>query len=212
MLSVDVKHSQHLTESLEQYVKGDLLEGPNAYHCEKCNKKIDAVKRTCIKKLPKILAIQLKRFDYDWEREIAVKSNEYFEFPRELDMEPYTVKGVARVEQELLKQQQKNKAQQKKENSDTNSKSDINDSDNLKSSESDCLANTEQANTSSDEDDEEDEASTLYSNHYKLVGIVVHSGQANGGHYYSFIQNKLSCDEEESDSDFNSNNENENNW
>ena len=25
---------------------------------------------------------------------------------------------------------------------------------------------------------------------YKLVGIIVHSGQANGGHYYSFVQNK----------------------
>ncbi len=62
LLSVDVKHSHRLSESLEQYVKGDLLEGPNAYHCEKCNKKIDAVKRTCIKKLPIILAIQLKRF------------------------------------------------------------------------------------------------------------------------------------------------------
>ncbi len=30
----------------------------------------------------------------------------------------------------------------------------------------------------------------VYSNSYRLVGIVVHSGQANGGHYYSFIQNK----------------------
>ncbi len=107
LLSVDVKHSQKLSESLEQYVKGDLLEGPNAYHCEKCNKKIDAVKRTCIRKLPKVLAIQLKRFDYDWEREIAVKSNEYFEFPRELDMEPYTVKGIARIDREMVKQQQK---------------------------------------------------------------------------------------------------------
>ena len=25
---------------------------------------------------------------------------------------------------------------------------------------------------------------------YKLVGIIVHKGQANGGHYYSFIQQK----------------------
>lgn len=25
---------------------------------------------------------------------------------------------------------------------------------------------------------------------YKLVGIIVHMGQANGGHYYSFIQQK----------------------
>lgn len=28
---------------------------------------------------------------------------------------------------------------------------------------------------------------------YKLVGIIVHSGQANGGHYYSFVQHKYVC-------------------
>ena len=28
------------------------------------------------------------------------------------------------------------------------------------------------------------------STRYKLVGIIVHKGQANGGHYYSFIQQK----------------------
>ncbi len=27
-------------ESLDSYVKGDLLEGANAYHCEKCSKKV----------------------------------------------------------------------------------------------------------------------------------------------------------------------------
>ncbi len=32
--------------------------------------------------------------------------------------------------------------------------------------------------------------STNGDTHYKLVGIIVHSGQANGGHYYSFVQNK----------------------
>ena len=26
--------------------------------------------------------------------------------------------------------------------------------------------------------------------HYELVGIVVHSGQANAGHYYSFIRDR----------------------
>ena len=36
------------------------------------------------------------RFDYDFERDAAVKFNDYFEFPRELDMEPYTVAGLAR--------------------------------------------------------------------------------------------------------------------
>ena len=118
LLSVDIRHSQNLKESLEQYVIGELLDGPNAYFCEKCNKKVkeiiyccccfifyssfyskvDTVKRTCFKKLPPILAIQLKRFDYDWERETPIKFNDYFEFPRELDMEPYTVQGLAKAE------------------------------------------------------------------------------------------------------------------
>ena len=29
---------------------------------------VDTVKRMCVKRLPKVLVIQLKRFDYDWER------------------------------------------------------------------------------------------------------------------------------------------------
>lgn len=135
-LNVDIRNHQNLLESLEQYVKGDLLEGANAYHCEKCNKKVDTVKRLVINKLPKILAIQLKRFDYDWERECAIKFNDYFEFPREFDMEPYTVQGLAKIEGEII-----------------------------------------------DADCDEKEQSTKY----KLVGVVVHSGQASGGHYYSYI-------------------------
>lgn len=59
---------------------------------------VDTVKRMCVKKLPKMLAIQLKRFDYDWERDCPIKFNDYFEFPREIDMEPYTVYGLAKIE------------------------------------------------------------------------------------------------------------------
>ena len=39
-LNIDIRNHHNLLESLEQYVKGDLLEGANAYHCEKCNKKV----------------------------------------------------------------------------------------------------------------------------------------------------------------------------
>lgn len=59
------------------------------------------MKRMCVKKLPKMLAIQLKRFDYDWERECPIKFNDYFEFPREIDMEPYTVYGLSKMEGRL---------------------------------------------------------------------------------------------------------------
>lgn len=84
----------------------------------------------------------MKRFDYDWERETPIKFNDYFEFPRELDMEPYTVQGLAKAEGMSV----------------------------------------------IDETTDED-LSTI--TRYKLVGIIVHSGQANGGHYYSFVQQKF---------------------
>lgn len=39
-VSVDVAGHENLLESLESYVKGELLEGDNAYHCSKCNRKV----------------------------------------------------------------------------------------------------------------------------------------------------------------------------
>ncbi|XP_056902769.1 probable ubiquitin carboxyl-terminal hydrolase FAF-X isoform X3 [Takifugu flavidus] len=145
-LNVDIRNHQNLLDSMEQYVKGDLLEGANAYHCEKCNKKVDTVKRLLIKKLPPVLAIQLKRFDYDWERECAIKFNDYFEFPRELDMEPYTVAGVAKLEGD-----------------------DVNPENQVI------------------QQNEPSEPTPSGSSKYRLVGVLVHSGQASGGHYYSYI-------------------------
>ncbi len=38
-LSVTVKN-QTLQDSLDQYVKGELLDGDNAYFCEKCGEKV----------------------------------------------------------------------------------------------------------------------------------------------------------------------------
>ncbi|XP_026685344.1 LOW QUALITY PROTEIN: probable ubiquitin carboxyl-terminal hydrolase FAF-X, partial [Diaphorina citri] len=140
VISVDIRNQCSLLDSLEQYVKGELLEGADAYMCDKCSKKVVTVKRLCVKKLPPILGIQLKRFEYDFERLCAIKFNDYFEFPRHLDMEPYTVKGLAKIEGEMI------------------------------------------------EDEMESETSAGDScTKYKLTGIVVHSGQASGGHYYSYI-------------------------
>ncbi|XP_024944100.1 probable ubiquitin carboxyl-terminal hydrolase FAF-X isoform X6 [Cephus cinctus] len=138
VISVDIRNHSNLLDSLEQYVKGELLEGADAYHCDKCNKKVVTVKRLCVKKLPPILAIQLKRFEYDFERVCAIKFNDYFEFPRDLDMEPYTVSGLAKLEGEVI----------------------------------DC---------------DFEEANKGTCTKYQLSGIVVHSGQASGGHYYSYI-------------------------
>lgn len=50
--------------------------------------------------------------------------------------------------------------------------------------------NEEMTKADEEEEGEDPSISSIYSTKYRLVGIVVHSGQANGGHYYSFIQNR----------------------
>lgn len=41
VFSVDIRNHSSLTDSLEQYVKGEILEGTDAYHCDKCDKKVN---------------------------------------------------------------------------------------------------------------------------------------------------------------------------
>ncbi|KAG7304516.1 hypothetical protein JYU34_011466 [Plutella xylostella] len=138
VVSLDIRNMSRLQESLEAYVRGELLEGADAYHCDKCNKKVVTVKRLCLNKLPPVLVIQLKRFEYDFEKVCAIKFNDYFEFPRELDVEPYTAWGLAKAEGDESLWEGGEGAQTPETN-------------------------------------------------YQLSGIVVHSGQASGGHYYSYV-------------------------
>ena len=43
-----------------------------------------------------MLALHLKRFEFDFTREMHIKLNDRFEFPLELDMYPYTDKALAK--------------------------------------------------------------------------------------------------------------------
>ena len=64
-----------------------MLEGENAYFCEKCNEKVDTLKRICLKKLPNHLMIVLKRFEFDFDNMVKLKINDYCEFPENLNLE-----------------------------------------------------------------------------------------------------------------------------
>ncbi|XP_022244007.1 ubiquitin carboxyl-terminal hydrolase 24-like [Limulus polyphemus] len=145
-LNLPVK-SHSLLDSLEQFVKGELLEGDNAYFCEKCGEKRNTIKRTCIKSFPRVLVIQLKRFEYDWEANRAIKFDDVFKFPWTLNITPYTVEGIQ---------------------------------------ERDVLSSSIQKN----EEELSSPATISNSAVYDLVGVVVHSGQANAGHYYSYIKER----------------------
>ena len=91
-----------------------------------------------------------RRFDFDWEQDIPVKLNNFFEFPRELDM--VRARGWCCCRPSHCVQGPYTK---------------------------DGLAYREQHGQAMPKQPE---------NTYVLSGIVVHSGQANGGHYYSFIR------------------------
>ena len=55
-----------IESSLAAFVKGVALEGDNAYFCDICGHKVDALKRTALAELPDSLMIALKRFDMDF--------------------------------------------------------------------------------------------------------------------------------------------------
>ena len=71
-LEADVRNNDNLHESFDQMCQGDELSGENAYHCATHDMKVTALKRTCIKRLPKTMVVQLKRFEHDWENDRPV--------------------------------------------------------------------------------------------------------------------------------------------
>ena len=89
-LGVPVKNKKTLQEGLDSFIAGDLLEQDNQYHCEKCDKKVDALKRTCLNEMPRYMITTLKRFDFDFDLMIRKKLNDYFEFQTEVDFSEYT--------------------------------------------------------------------------------------------------------------------------
>ena len=124
-LSLDVKHSKTLSESLSRFISGDSI---SDYHCDNCNKKVEITKRTLIERVPNILIAHLQRIVFNFDTFANEKINTRLEFPMTVDLYPYTKAGLA------------------------------------------------------------DPESTSTEFAYDLVGIVVHKGTAEMGHYYSFIK------------------------
>lgn len=63
-LSVDVEQNTSLSHCLQEFSSMEMLCGECKYYCETCRSKQEAEKRMRIKKLPKVLALHLKRFKF----------------------------------------------------------------------------------------------------------------------------------------------------
>jgi ubiquitin carboxyl-terminal hydrolase 9/24 len=120
----------------------------------------------CIKTLPSTLVIQLKRFYYDWDAGRSLKFDDYFQFPWELDMAPYTAEGI-----------------QERDRHDSSSSNSATESTSTSSAATATSKNRSSLTLSSNNP-------RLSPCNYELVGVVVHSGQASAGHYYSFIKER----------------------
>ncbi|KAH8805567.1 ubiquitin C-terminal hydrolase-like protein [Xylogone sp. PMI_703] len=145
-IQCDIKGKSSLQESLQAYVDGEIMEGDNKYKCSTCDRHVDAVKRACLKDVPDNLIFHLKRFDFNLRTLQRSKINDYFSFPKEIDMRPYKVEHLM--------------------NTPDDSPEDI----------------------------------------FELVGILIHSGTAESGHYYSYIRERPSSKGQESWVEFNDDN------
>ena len=141
------------------------------------------MKRACIKSLPPCLVIHLKRYDFDYETMQRLKLRDAFAFPRSLDMRPYTVEGVTQADRES--ERERGEETSKEEGIRVVSVScgvDQAVEGERSGGSSEALGGNiphlprgEQASPCSQ---------------YSLVGVVVHSGTAFAGHYYSFIRRR----------------------
>eukprot|EP01107_Rhizomastix_libera_P007501 TRINITY_DN2229_c1_g1_i4.p1 TRINITY_DN2229_c1_g1~~TRINITY_DN2229_c1_g1_i4.p1 ORF type:complete len:2745 (+),score=843.60 TRINITY_DN2229_c1_g1_i4:83-8236(+) len=174
-LSVSVLNKENLIQSMQEFITGDILDGENQYHCSKCNAKVDAVKRTCIQKLPDTLAIHLKRFEFNMETFVREKVNTRYEFPLNVNLYDYTKEGI----QEKEEKEKAEKAEKGKDEADGASPASTPSSTPAPESEMETTPQPKLEKLNTPENCE-----------YELMGVLVHSGTAEGGHYYSFIRER----------------------
>ncbi|OAQ97076.1 hypothetical protein LLEC1_00963, partial [Akanthomyces lecanii] len=129
-IQCDIKGKSTLDASLQAYVGGEIMDGDNKYKCSSCDRHVDAVKRACLKDIPDNVIFHLKRFDFNLQTLQRSKIDDYFAFPHQLDLQPYTIEHLS--------------------GSAPDGKQDM----------------------------------------FELVGVLVHTGTAESGHYYSYVRER----------------------
>ncbi|KAG7401031.1 Ubiquitin carboxyl-terminal hydrolase 47 [Phytophthora boehmeriae] len=76
-------------EAIELFLRPELLNKENQWMCDRCKVKRDAIKGLKFSKLPYVLMLQLKRFDFDYTTMNRIKLHNEVTFPKYLDMNSY---------------------------------------------------------------------------------------------------------------------------
>ena len=135
-----------------------------------CQRKVDTVKRVCIRSLPPSLFFILKRFQLDYNTMETIKINDRLEFPHYLDMKPYTKEALPLPAGSSVDTAAATAAAAPTSNG--------------------TIAAEE--GKGKEEEGKQSSAEMRGEEYYQYVlrGVVVHTGSASGGHYYSFIQER----------------------
>lgn len=157
-IQLDVKGCLTLYDSFNKYIETEILDGDNQYDSGKYGKQ-DAKKGVIFTKLPPILTIQLKRFDFDFNTLGFKKIHDCLEFPLQLDLERYVLHEDSNGEDQNQKQvTEEDETQEMLEEEKGEDGSSANHHDSQKT------------------------------NKYLLHSVLVHSGDVGGGHYYAYIR------------------------
>jgi len=166
-LSLEIKNQRTLDDSLDRFIAGSTI---CDYLCDNCKERIDATRRTLISTLPNVLIVHLQRFSYNFNTFMIEKIHTRLEFPNVLDMTNYTEEGHAC----LFNKREDPKVEQK------NSKI-------VKGPENEKEREERNAKGKFDTQESKKELKEKEYYTYKLVGVLTHNGNAEAGHYYSYI-------------------------
>lgn len=101
-IQLNVSGNRNLDDSFKDYIQMETLDGENKYFAEGYGLQ-DAKKGVIFESFPQVLHLQLKRFEFDINREATMKINDRYEFPEAFDAAPYLSESADRSEPWIYK-------------------------------------------------------------------------------------------------------------
>lgn len=160
-LSLEVKGMTTLKDSFEKFVEEEII---SEFMCDKCKKKCDISKKALLKALPNVLIVYLKKMVFDVDVLMNIKIHSRFEFPMDINLKKYMhfskeadKVGSPEEADELILGESKAEPPAPPKDD----------------------TKMEQETPEPKPDDQDYD--------YRLVGVVIHKGNAEYGHYTSLI-------------------------
>lgn len=96
-IQLNVRGNNNLDDSFRDYIQVETMDGENKYFAEGYGLQ-DAKKGVIFEAFPEVLHLQLKRFEYDINKDAMMKVNDRYEFPEVWDASPYLSENADRSE------------------------------------------------------------------------------------------------------------------